>query len=475
MTDSVLHNRIAESQGLETAVVLAVPGPTATPGSAGPLTRVGGLTLFQRTLLTLQRAGIGQALVLVGDEEVALRALVREDPRVRLAIRWLPTREFPPDDPQTWETVLGERRGYCLVVGATTLFSRELVERLRREVQDGQPSLLLCRASKGEAHAGGGAAAGPAEVIVLRTGLAASSSLRAGGAEETAGWPTARGRGEESRSLSGRDWVRGLIARADAEGGLRMLPVPADSSCWLREVRDVADARLAERSLLESLKGHFEGFVDRHFNRKLSALFTRFFFRAGLSANAVTALATLIGLLAASAIAHGTYLAGLVGALLFQLSAVVDCCDGEIARLTFTESKLGEQLDLLGDNLVHMAIFAGMSWAVFLQQGGWQSGVAAAWGPLALGGAAILANGLSLWLVMRAKALRDRGAIVDPAAAARVEFLLRNMASRDFSAIVLAFALLGRLDIFLWLAAIGANAFWVTLAWVTRPSAISRA
>ena len=35
MTDSVLHNRIAESQGLETAVVLAVPGQTATPGSAG--------------------------------------------------------------------------------------------------------------------------------------------------------------------------------------------------------------------------------------------------------------------------------------------------------------------------------------------------------------------------------------------------------------------------------------------------------
>lgn len=470
MTDSLLHKRAAEAQGLETAVVLAAPEPSraalsGTSGGVGPLTRVGGLTLFQRALLTLQRAGIGRALVLVGDEEAALKDLLRADPRVHLAVRWLPMREFPPDDPQTWEAVLAELQGYCLVVEAQTLFSRDLVERLRREVRDGRPSLLLCRATEP------GPADASADLIVLRTGP--FTAPRPAG-PTTAGReprpPADPGALRTERAL----WLRGLIRRAADEGGLRTLALPPDSACWVRRLGGPADVRQVERKLLRTLKGQFEGVVDRYVNRKLSAWFTRLFLRAGLSANAVTVLSMLIGLLSASAIAHGTYLAGVVGALLFQLAAIVDCCDGEIARLTFTESTFGERLDLLGDNVVHIAVFAGIAWAGFLQQGGWQGGAAARL-PLWLGLAAGLGNLLSLGVVMRAKTLRDRGAFIGAATAARVDFILKHMASRDFSMLVLIFALLGRLDVFLWLAALGANAFWVILAWVTRPSATVRA
>ena len=49
------------------------------------------------------------------------------------------------------------------------------------------------------------------------------------------------------------------------------------------------------------------------------------------------------------------------------------------------------------------------------------------------------------------------------------------MASRDFSLVLLFFALVGKLEWFLWLAAIGSNLFWVVLAWVTRPSLLVRA
>lgn len=214
-----------------------------------------------------------------------------------------------------------------------------------------------------------------------------------------------------------------------------------------------------------------DGFVDRYFNRKVSVLLTRLFLRIGLSPNAITVLSLLIGLMAAGSFALGSYAAGILGGLLFQLSAIVDCCDGEVARLTNKQSRFGEQLDIAADNVVHMAIFAGVAWGLFLQQ---EPG-SGSWLPLLLGVAAVLGNGLSFWLVNRAKALRDRQAWVNPTQAARSDFIFKNLVSRDFSAVLLIFALVGKVEWFLWLAAVGSNVFWMIMAWVTRPSAIVRA
>ena len=109
-----------------------------------------------------------------------------------------------------------------------------------------------------------------------------------------------------------------------------------------------------------------KGFVDRFFNRKVSRWFTRIFLAAGLSPNVITILATLVGLVAAAGFGVGTYSAGIIAALLFQLAAIIDCCDGEVARLTFTESPFGAWLDIAMDNVVHMAIFAGIAVGSYL-------------------------------------------------------------------------------------------------------------
>ncbi|MBI4402248.1 MAG: CDP-alcohol phosphatidyltransferase family protein [Nitrospirae bacterium] len=493
---STVHPEI-KAQALDTAVLLTTAGlfsgmlnraggerqPEVGP-QVGPLTRVGGLSLFQRAVLTLQRAGMTQLLVLAGDEEEVLRRALLEDPRITMTVRWMPVREFPPDDPRTWDALAGELRGACLVVGAQTVFSRGLVERLRAEAQDGQTVFVVSRTADGGRS---GDSVNPAvEIradrrIALRDrppdglgsntnydGIAAdmivlpASLLRAAG--------TGGSRAEESLRLTP---LRGFIEQAASQGLVRVIPV---SPHWYWDVRGLDGVKMAERTLLQSLKKEeLEGFVDRHFNRKVSGALTRLFLRAGFSPNAITVLSMIIGLLAAASFAWGSYAAGILGALLFQLSAIVDCCDGEVARLTFTESRFGEQLDITADNIVHMAIFAGVAWAVFLRQGGWEGASAIPWLPLALGAAGMVAIGLSQWLVNRARALCDRGAWANPAQAVRAEFILKNMASRDFSVVLLLFALFGGLQWFLWLAAIGSNAFWVMMAWVLRPAMKTRA
>ena len=163
--------------------------------------------------------------------------------------------------------------------------------------------------------------------------------------------------------------IRRWLERAAVDGHVRVLSTETNRSHWYQDVRDAADVQAAERKLFNSLKGEFEGFVDRFFNRKISRWFTRIFLAAGLSPNAITILATVVGLVAAAGFGVGTYSAGIIAALLFQLAAIIDCCDGEVARLTFTESPFGAWLDIAMDNVVHMAIFAGIAVGSYLARG----------------------------------------------------------------------------------------------------------
>lgn len=432
----------ANRQSLDTAIVVAAIGvfgrAVENADGVGPLTIVGGLPLFMRTVLTLQRAGIRDIVVLAGAEEANLKQLVRDDPRMTVSVRWRPVREFPPDDHRTWEALAHEIPGSCLIVGAQMVMARQLVEALRREAEAEPGALSVVCDNQAT------------EIAVLPPSLMSVSGA-------------IRGEGPP---------IRALLGRAQAHGRVTAVETTSQSSYWCLHVRDASTAQAAERRLFQSLRGQYEGFVDTYFNRAISAWLSRLFLALRLSPNAITLVSTAIGLAAAVAFARGTYAAGVVGALLFQLAAIVDCCDGEVARLTFTESPLGEQLDILTDNVVHMAIFAGLGWGLFLAQGGWRGTASLPWLPLALGGAAVFANAMALWLVTRAMAIGKRQGWSSPQQAARVEFILKNMASRDFSVLLLLFAVIGKLSWFLWMTAIGANLFWLMLAWTTRPSTL---
>jgi phosphatidylglycerophosphate synthase len=263
--------------------------------------------------------------------------------------------------------------------------------------------------------------------------------------------------------------IRQWIERAAADGRVRVVAAEAKQGTWYQEVRTLPDVRTAENKLYNSLKGEFEGFVDRYFNRKLSRWFTRLFLAIGLSPNSVTALAGLIGLLAAAGFGLGTYSAGVVAAVLFQLAAVIDCCDGEVARLTFTESPFGAWLDLVLDNIVHMAIFAGIAVGLYTTR----MGQADEWVPVALGVAAIAGNSVCFFLVEKVQKIKAMNGWKAPTHAAWADIMLKNVASRDFSVALLGFALFDQLYWFLTFAAAGSLLFAGALVWVIRPSAIT--
>lgn len=475
MSESLIQHR-AEVQGLATAILLpsvSLFGESGDrlPGRTGPLTQVVGIGLFQRAVLTLQRAGIRQLIVLVGPEEDQLKQALSRGPRVTIPVRWMPIREFPLDDPRTWEAMAAEVHGFCLIASVRGVFSRGLIESLRREVQEGQ-AILVAQPSVAERVVQDR----QVSLTVQAERLVAFGSSRADGATLVAADVVVLPAGLMSAapdipSLPGVVPLRQWIERAAIERRVRVLRTDGHPAQWYQDVRTQADVARAERQLFSSLKGEFEGFVDRYFNRKISRWCTRLFLAAGASPNAVTMVATAVGLMAAVGFGVGTYQAAIVAALLFQFSAVIDCCDGEVARLTFTESPFGAWLDIMMDNVVHMAIFAGIAVGAYQRIAGQD----AAWIPLALGAAAVLGNALSFLLVTRAQKIKAASRWRTPVHAAWSEFMLKNVASRDFSVIVLLAALLGKLDWFLWMASAGSLIFAVLMLWVIRPSATSRA
>ena len=185
--------------------------------------------------------------------------------------------------------------------------------------------------------------------------------------------------------------------------------------------------------------------------------------KLGFSPNAITFLSMVIGLMGAACFAMGSYRWGLMGALLFQLAVIIDCCDGEVARLTFAESRLGQKFDLLSDNLVHMAVFAGIAWGAYQE-----SPVPSGYLPLLLGAIAVVSTGFALWCVNRVKSLKANALHwrrLRQAYRTRFDFILERVANRDFSIVVMAFACFGVLPWFLWLVAAGTSFFAVMMAW----------
>ncbi|MDD5307240.1 MAG: CDP-alcohol phosphatidyltransferase family protein [Deltaproteobacteria bacterium] len=125
---------------------------------------------------------------------------------------------------------------------------------------------------------------------------------------------------------------------------------------------DRASAKLAIRSLLLSLRKPADGFISRHLNRHISLFVTRFIVDTGIRPNHLTAFIMLFGVAAAvlAAVAEPWWTLVLAG-LFFQTQSVLDGCDGEIARLTFRFSKLGQWLDTIGDDATNFLFCLGLT------------------------------------------------------------------------------------------------------------------
>lgn len=131
------------------------------------------------------------------------------------------------------------------------------------------------------------------------------------------------------------------------------------------DVSDEPKRKRAERLLLRRTAKSTDGWVSRTLNRPQSRFFSRWFLKAGLSANAASAISLALGLGCGLAAAQpgASWLA--VTGVLFQLASMFDGVDGEMARVAQKDSKMGAAIDAAADNLTYLATLVGfgVGWA----------------------------------------------------------------------------------------------------------------
>jgi phosphatidylglycerophosphate synthase len=170
--------------------------------------------------------------------------------------------------------------------------------------------------------------------------------------------------------------------------------------------------------------------------------------RTPATPNQVSLLSLSIGLVALWCFWQATPAAATLGVLCYALACIVDHSDGELARLTFQESRVGAHLDWAIDTVIHAGLVLVMALS---SGGGWVTTVIGVLG----------ASGVAL------SALFARYLPREIAVGETVGGALKNMGNRDlFYVLLLVFVLLrwslpSALPLLALVVALGSQSYWM--------------
>jgi CDP-L-myo-inositol myo-inositolphosphotransferase len=172
-------------------------------------------------------------------------------------------------------------------------------------------------------------------------------------------------------------------------GGIRVLAQQGKArvfeighSSWV-DVDDERQLRRAEKVLYRKLIKPSDGMVSRYINRRFSiGIFTPLFLRLSktITPNQVSILSFIAGLLSSLFFILGN---AVTGAVLIQISSILDGCDGEIARLRYMESSFGDFFDAVLDRYADGLIFLGILYYLLGEIGNKEI-LGIYWSPLAI-------------------------------------------------------------------------------------------
>jgi phosphatidylglycerophosphate synthase len=241
-------------------------------------------------------------------------------------------------------------------------------------------------------------------------------------------------------------------------------------------VTDAASARGARRAMMRALRKPTDGWVSRHLNRYVSLFVTGFILDTRITPNQMTVVATAVGVAGVWFTLQASWLGVALGATLVQLQSILDGCDGEIARLKFKSSKLGEWLDNVLDDHVNLGFGVALAWATGELTG------AAIWGWLGVAIAACMLPYYALTYLQLALVHRSGNptkfrwwfqkdgaelheVMQRPSLGARIGELFRSLARRDVFLLVFMLVCLARLPqvAVVWYAVIAAGYLAMTV------------
>ena len=350
------------------AVILAAGEGSRLNGVNGggpkPLTRILGLTLLERAILSCREIGVLEFCVVVGyradrmisyigalEQRLSIRIQLVENvnwkegngssalsaaPYIRRTFLLLMCDHL--FDPAILRLLLaaGENTTDCLLaVDRRTDRVFDLDDATRVQL-DGDAIIGICK--------------GGAVFDAVDTGLflCPPSLFRA--------LEVAKDRGRHSLSAGLAGLIRSRELKAVAIG----------ERFWL-DVDTPMSLRHAKRALLQGLsKPDEDGFIARYLNRPLSRRLTEILVRFPIRPNGISLMSFAVSIMGAVMFSLGGYVWTILAGLAIQLASIVDGCDGEVARLKFQSSEFGGWFDTMLDRYADTAIVVGVSFGYWL-------------------------------------------------------------------------------------------------------------
>jgi hypothetical protein len=161
-----------------------------------------------------------------------------------------------------------------------------------------------------------------------------------------------------------------LVLVALVRAAIFVSPASLTGAPYIRSADESAKAKVQEeinglniaRLRLKMANRANDGFFSVFVLRKFSKLFTWAAVRLKMTPNQVTLISFAIGLLSAYEFSRGTFWTIFTGAILLQLSIIIDCVDGELARYTRQFSALGAWLDAITDRIKEYLVFFALAY-----------------------------------------------------------------------------------------------------------------
>jgi len=376
--------------------------------SPGCLARVGGLPLVVRAVLALRAAGFSEIAMFARSTTETTAALLTGR-GVERGLRWIHG---------AGDAAAPAGSDAVLVLSADLLFDPRALSPLVAPVSAGAVRIGIARAAPD---------ADP------RVAVCSATIVPALVARLTAGSPS--------------------LARALREIGAPTEPprvlgselyLPVDGTRPPRLLTHALLADLARRTLKSD--GYLAARLDRHLSRVVSGVVVGW----PVTPNQITVASIIVGLAGGAMLATVSHGARLAGVLALMVSSVLDGVDGEVARARFEESLGGARLDLAGDYAAHLATFVGLG--IGLVRGGLpRMGVWAAALVAGVGGAMAAMHAMVVRPILITTG--DLHGSTDPPG------VVERLAGRDYTYLLLLFALVGHLEWFVYAAALGSWVF----------------
>lgn len=360
----ILHS----TRTITKAVIIAAGNGSRLQGyqnaSPKPLVKVGGIPLLERVIRSAKKIGITEFVIVIGYQAARIRKTINAR-KLGVKITWV--RNIDWRSPNGLSVLKAEKyvSGNFLLMMSDHIFDPKILQKVK-DIDLNKDAGLLCidyglnrvqnldDATKVRTEQN--------RMINLGKSLTDFNAIDIGifvcNPELFDALRQSQSRGDES--LSG-----GIRVLAE-EGRMRTFNI---GDAYWQDVDTIPDAYNAERLLLRATRSQGDGVIARNINRKVSNFITKGLLKTPITPNQISIFNLFFSVFIAWLVAMGKPVTTIVGGILFQLSSILDGCDGEVAMVKLKDSKMGAFIDTVTDHLSYMMFVVGLTVGAFQATG----------------------------------------------------------------------------------------------------------